>query len=108
MVADCEIVIDRLRNSAHPRFAHVIYPLDYGYLDGTTAIDGGGIDLFRGTDTGAGVIGILCTVDMMKRDAELKLLIDCTHDEANLALRFLNSSEMMAAALVLRPADQAE
>ncbi len=48
LVREHPIVIDRPRGSRHPRYPAVVYPLDYGYLDGTTAIDGGGVDCWRG------------------------------------------------------------
>lgn len=32
--------------------------------------------------------GILCTFDMIKRDAEIKLLIGCTHDEVQVIRNF--------------------
>jgi SET domain-containing protein len=38
------ITIDRPKGSAHPRYPDYIYPLDYGYLENTTAGDGDGID----------------------------------------------------------------
>lgn len=41
MVATHEIVIDRPAGSTHPRFPRIVYPLDYGYLNGTGAMDGG-------------------------------------------------------------------
>jgi predicted acetyltransferase len=40
LVSDSEIVIDRPKGSAHPRYPEFIYPLEYGYLKGTTAMDG--------------------------------------------------------------------
>ena len=36
MVAGSELVIDRPRGSRHPRVHDTIYPLDYGYLAGTS------------------------------------------------------------------------
>lgn len=41
MVATHEIVIDRPAGSTHPRFPRIVYPLNYGYLNGTGAMDGG-------------------------------------------------------------------
>ena len=32
--------IDRPKGSSHPKFPEMIYPLDYGYLEGFSAIDG--------------------------------------------------------------------
>ena len=42
-VARYPLVIDRPRGSGHPRYPDWIYPLDYGYLQGTLAGDGGGV-----------------------------------------------------------------
>ncbi len=85
LVAESEIVIDRPRLSAHPADAGVIYPLDYGYLGGTTSADGGGIDLFMGSEAAGEhpptVTAVICTVDPDKRDSEIKLLIGCTEAE---------------------------
>ncbi len=86
LVGEHPIVIDRPRGSRHPRHPGVIYPLDYGYLDGTTASDGGGIDCWRGSQAGAVVTGAIVTVDVFKEDCEIKWLIGCTGDETALAL----------------------
>jgi inorganic pyrophosphatase len=82
------IVIDRPRDSAHPRYPDVIYPLDYGYLENTSSSDGGGIDVWLGSlisamnkDDSKMLTGILCTFDTLKRDAEIKLLIGCTGED---------------------------
>jgi inorganic pyrophosphatase len=75
------IVIDRPSGSAHPRYPDLIYPLDYGYLDETQAMDGGGIDVWVGSLDLCAVTGIVTTVDLFKKDAELKILIGCTPDE---------------------------
>ncbi len=48
LVAACPVVVDRPRNSHHPRYRDLIYPLDYGHLDGTRAGDGGGVDVWVG------------------------------------------------------------
>lgn len=55
LVAQSRVVIDRPRGSAHPRYPHVVYPLDYGYLDGTSSMDGAGIDVWRGSDASRGL-----------------------------------------------------
>ena len=81
LVLSCEIVIDRPKGSSHPRFADFAYPLDYGYLKGTQSMDGGGIDIWRGSSLGAGIVAIVITVDSAKNDAEIKILLDCSEDE---------------------------
>jgi inorganic pyrophosphatase len=86
-----EIVVDRPRGSGHPRMADMVYPLDYGYLAGTIAGDGDGIDVWIGSLPGRSVTGIACTTDAYKRDVEIKLLLGCTDEEMAAVQRFLNS-----------------
>lgn len=94
LIADSRIVIDRPKGSAHPRYPDVIYPLDYGYLDGTTASDGGGIDVWVGS-TGTGRLdAIICTVDLLKRDTEIKLLIGCSDADQQVILKTHNENSM--------------
>lgn len=69
----------------------MIYPLDYGYLNSTTAVDGGGIDIWVGSLPERGVTGVIVTVDLQKRDAEIKVLFGCTPAEAEAALATHNT-----------------
>jgi ribosomal-protein-alanine N-acetyltransferase len=102
LVAESEIVIDRPKGSAHPRYPDFIYPLDYGYLKGTTAMDGGGIDVWRGSDPAGRIDAIMCIVDLMKRDSEIKVLIGCTEDEKADVYRVHNETEYMKGVLIRR------
>jgi inorganic pyrophosphatase len=96
LVAAHPIVIDRPRHSTHPRYPEVVYPLDYGYLDGTTTVDGGGLDVWRGSLPDAHLDAIALTVDLHKADAEIKLLLGCTEAEQQIILDFLNGADMRA------------
>ena len=87
-------VIDRAKDTAHPRYPDMIYPLDYGYLDGTTAGDGDGIDVWVGSDAVRRPVGILCTVDGLKRDAEIKVLLGCSQDEMRIVHDFSQLNEI--------------
>jgi len=80
LVAEHELVIDRPAGSAHPRYPSFVYPLDYGFLKGTSSSDGGGIDVWRGSSE-AGVVAVAVTVDLGKRDSEIKILLGCTEEE---------------------------
>lgn len=102
LVTDSRIVIDRPRGSAHPRYPSVVYPVDYGYLENTSTIDGGGIDVWVGSTGEHRPGAILCTADLHKRDAEIKLLIGCSEEEKEAILRFLNG-DFMRAILIRRP-----
>ena len=102
LIANSHIVIDRPKDSAHPKYPHCIYPVDYGYLAETTAMDGCGIDLWRGSKHEQTADALICTVDLLKRDSEIKLLIGCTDAEKQLILAFHNDSEFMKGILIER------
>lgn len=100
LVAGAEIVVDRPRGSCHPDFPAFVYELDYGYLRGTTSADGEGIDVWLGSDPCRRVTGALCTVDLMKRDAELKILVGCTAADCAVIRRFYRTP--LSAVRILR------
>lgn len=100
LLATGQLVIDRPAGTAHPRYPDFIYPLDYGYLDGTTAMDGGGIDVWVGCLPGRRLVAVVCCVDRVKRDSEIKLLLGCTDDEMAQILAVHNSGGQ--AALLVR------
>jgi len=102
LVATCPIQIDRPRGSAHPRYSDFVYPLDYGYLQGTQAADGGGVDVWVGSQAEQRVTAIIITVDLHKRDAEQKILVACTLEEARLLWSVHNQGDQ-AAMLIVRP-----
>jgi len=99
LLCSSELVIDRPRGSAHPRSPAVIYPLDYGYLKGTASGDGEGIDVWRGSLPTAHLDAVVCTVDLDKRDAEIKLLLGCTATEKQVICAFHSGAS--AAALLI-------
>jgi inorganic pyrophosphatase len=102
LIAQSRIVIDPLKVSHHRRFPEIVYPLDYGTLEGTTADDGGGIDLYLGSRESRDLSAVILSVDMLKRDAEIKLVLGCTKEETQIALDQLNSGRMRAL-LIARP-----
>jgi hypothetical protein len=63
IVETSEIVIDRRKGTAHPCYPDFIYKVDYGFLDGTSSMDEGGIDVWVGTNNTIGVDAIMCIVD---------------------------------------------
>jgi inorganic pyrophosphatase len=103
LVASSTVTIDRPRHSTHPRNPGLIYPYDYGYLEGTTSGDGQGIDVWLGSGDHAQVTGIVCTVDLFKRDAELKVLLGCMAQDTAIISAFLNGTERLRGLAVPRP-----
>ncbi len=96
LIASSRLVIDRPRHSRHPRYPELVYPYDYGYLEDTHAPDGAGIDLWLGSLPERHLGAVICSVDLVKRDLELKLLLGCTPQEAQEILRFHNDGSQAA------------
>ena len=102
LIAESEIVIERPKDSGHPELPEIIYPLDYGCLRGTCASDGEEIDLFLGSDPSRRLTGAFVTVDLEKRDCEIKLLLGCTDAEISTVGHFFNDYASMKGLLLLR------
>ena len=98
------IKIDRPKGTRHPRYPDLVYPLDYGYLEGTTSADRDGIDVWLGASGGHDLVGVVLTVDLNKRDTEIKLLLGCTKAEIQTIVNFHNEGRYLRAFLVQRPA----
>jgi coenzyme F420-0:L-glutamate ligase/coenzyme F420-1:gamma-L-glutamate ligase len=103
LVALCTVVIDRPRGSRHPSWDDLIYPLDYGYLEGTRSADGSPVDVWVGSLTPAGVDAVIISVDLFKRDAEYSILLGCSPADQQTILDFSNSGLMRVYLLPRRP-----
>ena len=101
LVSNSEIVIDRPRGSAHPRFPDFIYKVDYGYLKDTTSMDGTGIDVWVGSGDKK-IDAIMVIVDLMKKDSEIKILIGCTEEEKLEVYKTHNETQYMKGILIRR------
>jgi inorganic pyrophosphatase len=107
LVANHIIVIDRPQGSTHPRYPDLVYPLDYGYLEGTTSTDQEAIDVWVGKGSSHEAVhplpkvisALILTVDLGKNDTEVKIALDCTEEEIQTILSFHNSNKMGAIAV---------
>ena len=63
-------------------------------------MDGGGIDVWKGTRQNPAVDAVICTVDLIKKDSEIKLLIGCTEEEKDIIYRFHNETEYLKGILI--------
>ena len=101
LVSNSEIVIDRPRGSAHPRFPNFIYKVDYGYLKDTASMDGAGIDVWVGSGEKK-IDAIMCIVDLRKKDSEIKILVGCTEEEKLEVYKTHNETQYMKGVLIRR------
>lgn len=102
LVEDSKIIIDRPKGTAHPKYPDFIYKVDYGYLDNTFSMDNGGIDVWVGNDNNKQIDAIMCIVDLIKRDSEIKILIGCTEEEKEIIYRTHNETKYMKGILICR------
>jgi F420 biosynthesis protein FbiB-like protein len=103
LVASSKVVIDHPKGSNHPRWADLIYPLDYGYLQGSKAPDGSDIDVWLGSSDARDVRSVLITVDLYKHDAEFDVLLGCSQPEQRAILEFTNQGKMRGQLLPRHP-----
>lgn len=101
LVDNSEIVIDRPKGTAHPKYPDFIYKVDYGYLKNTSSMDGAGIDVWIGSGEKK-IDAIMCIVDLMKRDSEIKILIGCTEEDKQIVYQTHNETEYMKGILIRR------
>ena len=101
LVDNSEIVIDRPKGTAHPKYPNFIYKVNYGYLKNTSSMDGAGIDVWIGSGEKK-IDAIMCIVDLMKRDSEIKILIGCTEEEKQIVYQTHNETEYMKGILIRR------
>ena len=101
LVSNSEIVIDRPRGSAHPRFPNFIYKVDYGYLKHTSSMGVAEIDVWIGSGDKK-IDAIMCIVDLMKRDSEIKILVGCTEEEKLDIYKTHNETQYMKGVLIRR------
>lgn len=101
LIAKFEIVIDRPKGSTHPKYSDFIYQLDYGYLKDTSSMDGAGIDVWVGSGEKK-IDAIMCIVDLMKNDSEIKILVGCTEEEKAIVYETHNKTPFMKGILIYR------
>jgi inorganic pyrophosphatase len=101
LIESSEMIIDRPKGTRHPRYPDLVFPLDYGYLKGTTGGDGDGIDVWRGTARHRELTAIVVTVDIKKRDAETKLIIGCKPEEIEI-IKQCHNNQYMSGIIVTR------
>ncbi len=100
LVATSTLKIERPKGTPHPRYPSFIYPLDYGYLENTQAGDRSDIDVWIGSLSSRIITSVICSVDLKKRDTEIKILLGCTQEETQTILNIHNTGSQSAILLV--------
>ena len=101
LVNNSDIIIDRPKGTAHPKYPNFIYKVDYGYLKETSSMDGAEIDVWVGSGVKK-IDAIMCIVDLIKKDSEIKILIGCTEEEKEMVYETHNETPFMKGVLLRR------
>lgn len=64
-------------------------------------MDGAGIDVWVGTGEKK-IDAIMCIVDLMKKDSEIKILIGCTEEEKTIVYNTHNDTKYMKGIMIRR------
>ncbi|WP_022834516.1 hypothetical protein [Salisaeta longa] len=96
------LTIDRPKHAPHPEHPSIIYPLNYGYVNGTHSTDGEPVDCFVG-DAPTGLVGLIWTTNYRTGCREAKLLYRCTPADVYTAHGFINyAPSLLTGHLVMR------
>ena len=98
-----KIIIDKPKGFVHPLYANLVYPVDYGYLEDTLSV-GDGIAVYNGTSNN-GLQYVIISADVLKKDIEVKLLVNCTKEDVTEILFFLNQTDLQKTVLISRGKD---
>lgn len=101
LVANHKTIIDRPKGSKHPKWDWT-YQCDYGYLDGTSSNDGEGIDVWIGSSQKPCANAIICIVDTIGNDSEIKILLGCSNSEIDYIYNLHNKFDTMKGILIKR------
>ncbi len=101
LVNNSEIIIDRPKGTEHPKYPDFVYRVDYGYLKNTSSMDGAGIDVWVGSGEST-IDAIMCIVDLMEKDSEIKILIGCTEEEKTIVYETHNKTPFIKGILIRR------
>jgi len=86
----------------HPDFSNLSYPTDYGYLNDTKSTSGEGISIYHGTAANGTINGVVVGVDILSKELDAKLIYECTKEEEEKVLHFLNQTNFMKTVLIRR------
>jgi coenzyme F420-0:L-glutamate ligase/coenzyme F420-1:gamma-L-glutamate ligase len=83
LASTSRVVIDHPKGSRHSKMPEMVYPVDSGYMEKTTTLDGDRIKVFLGSQKERKPGAALVMVDLIKQDVELRVLLGCTSEEVD-------------------------
>lgn len=102
LVLSSTVKIEYPKGSKHKQYPNLIYPVDYCTLSDTTDPMGDQIHLYKGTNKTKRVDALVISVDILKKDCVVKLLMGCDEAETLAIMQFLNQTDFQKAVLIRR------
>ncbi|MFV0480004.1 MAG: Inorganic pyrophosphatase [Anaerorhabdus sp.] len=89
------------KGDKHDQHPQLSYPVDYGSLRESQQSEES-LYVFKGSQKASGCNAMVVTADILKKEIEVKLLLDCTEEEEKRILEFLNKTDLQKAVLMRR------
>ena len=83
LVKESSIIIDIPKGTINNSFPNGPSSFNYGHLENTSSMDNEDIDIYIGSDSNRIINAIICTIDLIKRESEIKILYGCNEKETN-------------------------
>lgn len=97
LILSTNVIISQPKDSRHPKYPNMVYPVDYGYLEDTKEIK-----VFKGSEKRSKVDAVMVVADILKRDLDVKLMWGCNKEEEEEILRFINQTDYQKGILIRR------
>lgn len=81
MVERNGFVINNLRNSKHPEYINIQFPVAHGYIGGTHIDKYHCLNIFVGTKDDEKINGVICVIDTLQGEVSMKVIYNCTDEE---------------------------
>ena len=102
LVLSSSIEIKQPKGSTHQKYPSLVYPCDYGYLSDNHSSEMGVVDIFVGNPNVTQVDTIIVSVDVLKKDLVVKVLLGCDEKDEQAILDFLNQTDFQKTILIRR------
>lgn len=97
-----EIKIKHRKGERHPQFHGIVYPIDFGFLEGTNGANNSEIGIYVGSKPSTLVQAMVVGCDILSKTVEVVLVVGCSDEEIEIIAKFLNSMEFQKALLIRR------
>lgn len=101
LLLSSNLTVIRKKGDCHPTFKNLIYPVDYGWLDGDVA-DANHISVYMGKESRHIVTAVVIAADILEKTLDVKILAGCNEEETEAVLRYLNQTNYQKTVLIRR------